>query len=316
MGIGILEVMLLHYFTLNNAPVPGVVGLLIDLVFVQGFLFLSGFGLFYSFTKDSNIKRFYKKRFANVLIPYLIIAIPYYTYFFVTNRQDLVPVYSKSLEPISSLVTYLGRITTIGYWHEGNFNGMWYLSLTILLYLMYPAVHQLFRSLVGGGAKSSLLWLIIIVLVRCLYPLMRHLIPTYCEVISFALANAYMFFVGMLFAKWSLKKESIDIEKLFVLGVLCWLAPHFKSIMSMIIICYVLFNLPRALGFFKSILSWFGKYTLEIYVLHLTLMSVFFIIGEKIQLNYNEIIAIAYSLSIILAIVVKKISVKFKTIIV
>ena len=135
MGIGILEVMLLHYFTLNNAP--------------------SGFGLFYSFTKDSNIKRFYKKRFANVLIPYLIIAIPYYTYFFVTNRQDLVPVYSKSLEPISSLVTYLGRITTIGYWHEGNFNGMWYLSLTILLYLMYPAVHQLFRSLVGGGKKLS-----------------------------------------------------------------------------------------------------------------------------------------------------------------
>ena len=151
MGVGILEVMLLHYYTLNNALIPGVASNLINLVFVQGFLFLSGFGIFYSFTKDSNTKRFYKKRFVNILVPYLIIAIPYYTFFFVTNQQDLVPIYSKSLEPTSSLFTYLGRITTIGYWYEGNYNGMWYLALTILLYLVYPVLHQLFRYLMGGA---------------------------------------------------------------------------------------------------------------------------------------------------------------------
>lgn len=314
MGIGILEVMLLHYFTLNNAPVPGFVSPLVGLVYVQGFLFLSGFGLFYSFSNDNDLKNFYKKRFVNVLIPYLIIAIPYYTYFFVMNQQDLVPVYSRSLEPISGIVTYFGRITTLGYWHEGNFNGMWYLALTVLLYLMYPVAHQVFRRI--GGGRCSLIWLLIIAILACLYPLIRRYFPTYCEVISLALGNAYMFFVGMLFGRWSYYKEKIDLEKIIVLGVLCWIAPHFKSIMSMIIICYVLFILPQSFNVIKTVLKWFGKYTLEIYVLHLTLVSIFIILGDKVQLNYDVKILIAYLLSIILAIAVKKLSERVKKVII
>ena len=121
-----------------------------------------------------------------------------------------------------------------------------------------------------------------------------------------------MFLVGMLFAKWSYYKESIDLEKIIVIGILCWIAPHFKSIMSMIIICYVLFKLPKSLNFIITVLRWLGKYTLEIYVLHLTLMSIFIILGDKVQLTFNIKIMVAYSLSIVLAIAVKTFSERIK----
>lgn len=44
---------------------------------VDIFLLLSGMGLYYSFSKNSNILEFYKKRFVRVLVPYLMLALPY-----------------------------------------------------------------------------------------------------------------------------------------------------------------------------------------------------------------------------------------------
>lgn len=316
MGIGILEVMLLHYFTLQNIPVPGFVSPLVGLVYVQGFLFLSGFGLYYSYTNNSNCAQFFRKRFVNILIPYLLIALPYYTYFFLTNQQDLIPVYSSSIEHVNSILTYLGRISTLGYWYEGNFNGMWYLALTLLLYAVYPVAYKTFKNVALGGGKSLYLWLLIIAFTAFLYNIVGFISPRYCEVISLSLGNAYMFFVGMLFGKWSYYKENLDIDKLFVIGILCWIAPHFKSIMSMIIICYVLSKLPQTFNYITKILRWFGQYTLEIYVLHLTLMSLFIIYESKIQLSFNLQIFIAYSASLLLAVVVKRITERLKKILI
>lgn len=151
MGIGILNVMLLHFFTLNNMPTPKIASAIINLVFVQGFLFLSGFGLYYSFTKNGNVKSFYKRRFANVVIPYFVIALPYYTYFFLTGQQSLIPIYSESyFTSDNPFIVYLGRITTIGYWFEGNYNGMWYIALSLILYALFPIVYKAYRGSLGG----------------------------------------------------------------------------------------------------------------------------------------------------------------------
>ena len=42
------------------------------------FVFLSGMGLYYSFSKDSNVKKFYIKRYKRILIPYVIVAIAFW----------------------------------------------------------------------------------------------------------------------------------------------------------------------------------------------------------------------------------------------
>lgn len=298
MGIGILEVLLLHFYTLQNMAVPGFVMNLIELVFVHGFLFLSGFGLFYSFTNDNNVKRFYKKRFITVMLPYLLFAIPYYTYFYISKQQHIIPIYSSTISLHSNeLITYIGRITTLGYWIEGNYNGMWYLALTIVLYVLYPLLHKTFMILRGG-----VWWLLVIIMLIKLYAFGRHFFPEYCEMVNFALTNVYMFFVGMLFGKWSYSKEILDIEKMVVLGVLCCFAPHFKSIMIMIIICFLLSKLPDSLNIVRKCLGWLGRYTLEIYVLHLSIIPLFALSNIASTLPYLGKIAIAYSLSIILAV--------------
>ena len=43
---------------------------------VDIFLLLSGLGLYYSWKRNSDLMAFYRKRFARILIPYFIVAIP------------------------------------------------------------------------------------------------------------------------------------------------------------------------------------------------------------------------------------------------
>ena len=43
---------------------------------VDGFLFLSGFGLYYAMKKHPDISQFYKRRFTKILIPYFLVSIP------------------------------------------------------------------------------------------------------------------------------------------------------------------------------------------------------------------------------------------------
>lgn len=70
MGIGILGVMFAHCLEWGN--VSGVIALIFKpfngLVFTEGFLFLSGFGLYYSFSKNDELKGFYRKRVNRLLI--------------------------------------------------------------------------------------------------------------------------------------------------------------------------------------------------------------------------------------------------------
>lgn len=308
MGIGILEVLLLHFFSLQNAAIPSFIATLINLVFVHGILFLSGFGMYYSYSKDNNINHFYKKRLLNVMFPYLLVAIPYYTYFFITKQQELIPIYSSTISfHGNDVLTYIGRITTLGYWVEGNFNGMWYVALTIVLYIIYPILHKLFV------VSRGWVWIILIIAIIKIYPIGRHFVPDYCNMIALALQNMYIFFVGMLFGKWSYNKEIMDIEKMVVMGILCWFAPHFKYIMAMIIICYVFSKLSKSIEIIPKFFEWFGKYTLELYVLHLTIIPLFNIFHRTMDLSYYWKIAIAYSSSIVLAIIIGNFKDRIKT---
>lgn len=158
MGIAILQVLLMHLFSLNGLYVPLAIIWIINLVYVQGFLFLSGFSMYYSYTRDHNIRRFYLKRVNSLLLPYILMTLPYFLYMYLTGQQDLIPHYTPSVwESNSEVMTLLGHLTTISYWYEGEFNGMWYVALTLVLYFSYPLVYQLiFKS--SGGKNCNILF--------------------------------------------------------------------------------------------------------------------------------------------------------------
>ena len=80
-GLSIIGVIILHYVQiLYNMNIGGKVGsfvkgyyYLIGSTGVEIFLFLSGMGLCFSMNKDSNVLRFYNRRFKRLLLPYAIL---------------------------------------------------------------------------------------------------------------------------------------------------------------------------------------------------------------------------------------------------
>ena len=94
MGMAILSILVFHYTEdcyIAGINYGGVVKLYKTYIGSSGvdiFLLLSGLGLYYSYSKDNNLKNFYLRRIKRVLIPYLIISVPvyiWYDFFFLSD---------------------------------------------------------------------------------------------------------------------------------------------------------------------------------------------------------------------------------------
>ena len=138
MGIAMLNVMMLHSLSWLSLNLPKSVVFVMGLLFTEGFLFLSGFGLYYSFYKNSNLKQFYGKRVQRLLIPYWIITTPFFVVQ-VTNGDY-------------GYFGFIQRFFTIAFWTHGNYAGLWYISVSVLLYLCFPLIFRgLQKRYIGGG---------------------------------------------------------------------------------------------------------------------------------------------------------------------
>ena len=98
---------------------------------VEVFLFLSGIGLYYSFSKNESLKEFYKKRCLRVLIPYFVFAIVFLI------LKDII-VLDKSFQ------YYLFDLFGIQFIRKGE-RLFWYIYLILVLYVAYPLLYKLFN---------------------------------------------------------------------------------------------------------------------------------------------------------------------------
>ena len=92
-------------------------------------LFLSGIGLFFSLSKDRGTLSFYRRRFTRVMIPALVISLPY---FFVNDI----------LMKHRSVLTFCEDWSTLSFWTHGN-KSVWFVSLLVVLYLVYPLIFRI-----------------------------------------------------------------------------------------------------------------------------------------------------------------------------
>ena len=134
MGIATLSVFIHHVLNYITIPNKWIASPLIEAqnwVFTDGFLFLSGFGVFFSLQKNSDCLSFYKKRLMRLYFPYLIIA--------------CIPISFLTFLH-GDIWTWMARLLTVNFWIEGNFCGMWYVSVTMALYLLSPLFFTVIRG--------------------------------------------------------------------------------------------------------------------------------------------------------------------------
>ena len=123
MGFAIILIMLFHLGVLPFGECG-----------VDVFLFLSGFSMYHSLSRNDNIVKFYRKRLFRILPAYLIIAIPF---FFLKT---------------CTIEDFLLKITNLCIVFQGEMGGWWFITMILLCYLLAPLMYRGLRKMDVGGA--------------------------------------------------------------------------------------------------------------------------------------------------------------------
>lgn len=151
MGLAILWVMAFHLVSKGKDffdfgflnPILGIGYGGVDI-----FLFLSGLGLYYSYTKQPNSILFYKKRLIRIFPTYIIICIAY--------------------EFLCGYGNCLLNITTIGYW-IGESHYDWYVPAILAFYILFPYLYKLTTKVSPQSLSICSLVIITIIIVAIHY---------------------------------------------------------------------------------------------------------------------------------------------------
>ena len=264
---------------------------------VDIFLFLSAVGLYFSLSKDYNIKSFYKKRIVRIIPAFLIVAIIYYIFLNV------------------GILSLLSNTTLISFYLNGV-RDFWFFALIIPLYLVYPF---LYKNINKYGIKSLLIELLIVI---GLTFLIMYAFPSVYKNIEIALTRIPVFLIGVYFGKCINNKQEINslyiVLSLILFLIFNYLLFNFKispyifvryidcilAISIIFMISYLYSN--KKCKFLDKSLLFMGTYSLEVYLIFEKLSKYLLKV-----LNFNSVVLIyliALFFTMILSIILKKVS--------
>lgn len=294
MGFAIIGVLIGHIISFGDLDYPIIDGIAHG-IHTPGFLFLSGFGLYYSFLKDHSTKQFYIRRFWRFYFPYVLIYLPFLCRSLFTGNFHVI--------------SFIERITTLNFWLHGNNDGMWYIAVQFILYLITPLFFLLIAkkekytaAIIGGGILSCVLINYII----------QALDEGYWDMVSIGLKHSHMFFWGLLFSYLSMRKidntimsVTIGVVSVLYILMLCfkidimYVSTLLSTLFYIVVVCVILELLDKiSFLLIKVVFKWFGKYTLELYLLHIFVWAylfspVFRISNELVRISVAVLISIS-----------------------
>lgn len=239
-----------------------------------------------------------------VLIPYLVIATPGYI------LSDLIVRHT-------AVSKFFLDISLIGFWIDGS-SLTWYISFTIILYLMYPAI---FFFILKGRSHFKFWTIFLLVLVINAWLFLN--VPEYYSNVELAFARLPIFLLGCLAGEWVYQKNQqsiwLPIGFLVLYAVIRAALIYSRNMISYEM--YVLIvRVSYALGALAIVLlmpmilekihlsrinrslSWVGGLSLEIYLIHNFLRSIYYssVIGKRYK-NVWIYFVIIIPLSLLLA---------------
>lgn len=231
--------------------------------FTEGFLFLSGFGIYNSIDNDNNIFSFFKKRLVRLYIPYFLISTPFLLWLTWLSH--------------GSVSLFLARLLSISFFFEGNYYAMWYISVTMLLYSISPCLYKMIK--VSNIASIFLL----IITTICINLILSKISDFH----SFKyIVQIPVYIIGMIGAKARIvgNRSTRFVACLaFVLNTICclfidtYIFQHHNNYalpINLIILFFFSLNMfwmSKLFSCLNYILGFVGKYSLELYLIHMLL---------------------------------------------
>ena len=224
---------------------------------VDLFLLVSGFGLYCSYSKNSNTLQFYKKRFIRTWLPFIL------------TTAVVAIIYGKSLSG------FLCESTTINYFIGKSF-WLWYMPCIFVLYLMFPVFYHTIRRY--GGYMLLLIYTISFLLSFCfVYSELGDLRYQY---VNFT-ARIPIFCIGIYLAHLKESGKSILLPtNVIILSAvalaICWFSFRNLNILvvylsSLGVLSLVLVKIiTNMLCISSKYMKWgvFGTMSLEVYLIH------------------------------------------------
>ena len=195
MGIGILGVMISHLSDISDYSIP-ILSVIPKLVYTEGFLLLSGIGCFYSYVKAENQISFYRRRLQRVFYPYLFLTIPFLSFFYFYENKPFI--------------VYLGELTSMSFWYEGNFYGMWYVSISLFAYLLFPFIY---RGIFKGRELFTRKFIWILLSAISIPFVVRLIMPEYYKLVGIGISRFWMFIVGVAVGFFSWTGQQLTVKQ-------------------------------------------------------------------------------------------------------
>jgi peptidoglycan/LPS O-acetylase OafA/YrhL len=237
---------------------------------VEIFIFLSGMGLWYSFSKNSSLKDFYSKRLKRIAAPYIIVALLYW------SIKDIYFRHAPSL--------FVKDITFVTFFTRGT-TAIWFIGFITLMYIIFPLLYKIIYS----GKHKGVRVFVLIALCAALTETIFYKMPDFYSNIEIALTRVPVFIAGIAAAPVIKRAEKIRYKDAFAYIFLAaavdysaiYLLPSSNSLFYRyadgaysIALMMVFIMIWRVIGRVHIIDSAFrlaGKYSLEIYLLHVTM---------------------------------------------
>ena len=243
---------------------------------VEVFIFLSGLGLFYSMSNNSNVIRFYEKRVKRLIVPYVFVGIIFWGVFdLILNKEGIT--------------RFIKDFTFVTFFTEGQ-RTIWFIGVIFIFYLVFPLVYKLILSQ-AGVIKT----LILIIGIYGINYSILQLWPNIYYNIEIGIMRFPIFILGALCA-YLIKNDVQNQNKIMIffaiaIGLALKLADvfvdmpqywsriitTFYAIALILIVCIIVDKLHWQK--FNSAMEKVGEYSLELYMIHVCLRKIMKSIG-------------------------------------
>ena len=224
---------------------------------VDIFLFLSGFGLYFSYAKCFSKKEFYKKRVIRILPTVLFLIGLFAISSDLIHGQMPITVFSPK------------------YWFYSVYANYWFIGAILFLYVLFPFICFCVK-------QNAILTLVLTFIISLIVVTYIHLfnIGIFSQLVVY-FARLPIFVLGVIFAHHQyllVHKKTILILLFLSIPCLFYFPKDFQRMMYFPLAVAICTILPRFLDKmptrFSNILSRFGKISLEFYLIHVFLLGI------------------------------------------
>lgn len=267
---------------------------------VEIFLILSGVGCAFSLHKNNHTLFFYKKRLMRIIFPYLLVAIPFW-------------LVNTFIIDKTSWKDFFFNLFGISFFTDGV-TTFWYIFFILLMYFFVPFIYSFFAP-----AKTRFLRFIFLEILVCAFNVLGYWIlgKTFVSYEIF-FTRIPVFLLGVYAGQSVLDDKKM--HPLFIVICTLFFGSLFIEIEYPVFLVKRFFAMFQGMGIIivfiavysilqneptRQVLDWFGKHSLEIYLLHIAFRRIF--LDLKILQRQPYFYLVIILLSMLFSLVISKI---------